>query len=122
LGAAIVLLSCFLLAHYAHADLRAKWARAPTIEAPTRFAARLFTESSPRVGLLENLASGIFELLGNRPPTPRLIRRPGPNSEEANRENRRIIAALMQRIPELPPASSQEAPGARETAAGAPGG
>jgi hypothetical protein len=35
--------------------------------------------------------------------------------EEANRENRRIIAALTSRIPELPPASSQEAPGAPES-------
>jgi len=36
--------------------------------------------------------------------------------EEANRENRRIIAALTQRIPELPPAPSQESPGAPESA------
>ena len=35
--------------------------------------------------------------------------------EEANRENRRIIAALTQRIPELAPASSQESPGAPES-------
>ena len=34
--------------------------------------------------------------------------------EEANRENRRIIAALTSRIPELPPPSPQEAPGAPE--------
>ncbi len=50
------------------------------------------------------------------------LRRRLDTSEEANRENRRIIAALTQRIPELPPASSQEAPGAREPAADAPGG
>jgi hypothetical protein len=42
--------------------------------------------------------------------------------EEANRENRRIIAALTQRIPELPPASSQEARGGPESAAEEPGG
>jgi hypothetical protein len=29
---------------------------------------------------------------------------------EANRENRRIIAGLVQRVPELPPSSSQKAP------------
>jgi hypothetical protein len=40
--------------------------------------------------------------------------------EEANRENRRIIAALTSRIPELPPAASQEPPESPETAAAGP--
>ncbi len=35
---------------------------------------------------------------------------------EANRENRRLLAAALERIPELPPASSQEASEAPETA------
>jgi hypothetical protein len=38
---------------------------------------------------------------------------------EANRENRRIIAALTSRIPELPPAASQESPEPREPHASA---
>ncbi len=51
------------------------------------------------------------------------LRRRLDSAEEANRENRRIIAALTQRIPELPPASSsQDAPGARETAGNGSGG
>lgn len=33
---------------------------------------------------------------------------------DANRENRRIIAALTSRIPELPPGASQEPPGSPE--------
>jgi hypothetical protein len=42
--------------------------------------------------------------------------------EEANRENRRIIAALTQRIPELEAPASPEAPGAFESAAAGPEG
>jgi excisionase family DNA binding protein len=40
--------------------------------------------------------------------------------EEANRENRRIIAALTQRIPELEATASPEPPGGSETAAEEP--
>jgi hypothetical protein len=50
------------------------------------------------------------------------LRRRLDSAEEANRENRRIIAALTQRIPELPPASSQDARDGRVTASEAPGG
>jgi hypothetical protein len=41
--------------------------------------------------------------------------------EEANRENRRIIAALTARIPELPPAASQEPSEAPSEATEQPG-
>jgi hypothetical protein len=40
--------------------------------------------------------------------------------EEANRENRRIIAALTQRIPELEAPASPEPPGSPETASEEP--
>jgi hypothetical protein len=40
----------------------------------------------------------------------------------ANRENRRIIAALTSRIPELPPAPSQEPPESSVPASEGPGG
>jgi hypothetical protein len=40
--------------------------------------------------------------------------------EEANRENRRIIAALTSRIPEIEAPATPERPGAPETTAGEP--
>jgi excisionase family DNA binding protein len=81
------------------------------------------TESGPDVEV-ESTA-----LISEKNARIELLERQLTEANERDRENRRIIAALTQRIPELPPASSestQDAPQSPETAtveeAGHPGG
>ena len=71
------------------------------------------------VARLENEVGFLRELVRSRDEE---LRREREAREEAERRHDTIIMRMAERIPELPPASSHDAPGARETAGNGSGG
>jgi transposase-like protein len=58
----------------------------------------------------DTLVEGLRERIADQQDQIAHLRKQLDESNEANRENRRIIAALTQRIPELPPPDMREQP------------